>query len=87
MEAYYPVDHLPLEFSLVSKIYPTSPSREVWTDDSFIALSRSYARWTIGPKFVSLSLLVLEACGADRSKHREGRRGPGDGYLRQGRRQ
>ena len=32
MEAYYPVDHLPLEFSLGSKIYPTSPSRAVWVE-------------------------------------------------------
>ena len=30
MEAYYPVDHLPLEFSLVSKICLVSPSRAVW---------------------------------------------------------
>ena len=55
--------------------HPPSSSILLLTDNSFIALSRSYARWTIGPKFVSLSLLVLEACGADRSKHRAGGRG------------
>ena len=30
MEAYYPVDHLPLEFSLGSKISLASASRAVW---------------------------------------------------------